>query len=184
MNNYYVYQYIREDGTPYYIGKGRNRRAWEPHRRANGSDMRPKDKGRIQILKENLSEQDAWDLEDELILKYGRQDLGTGILANLSNGGRGGQTVSSMARMGKNNPRWGVKEDPATTELRRQRMLVTKNLPNYELYKSLIIKLNEGKSATSLAKESGVGKGVVCKLKNRTHGIFVAFPELIELYTC
>jgi hypothetical protein len=183
MKNYYVYQYVREDGTPYYIGKGRNRRAWEPHKRANGSDMRPKDKTRIQILKENLSEQDAWDLEDELILKYGRQDLGTGILANLSNGGRGGQTVSPMARMGKNNPRWGVKEDPAITEQRIQSMLKTKNAPNYELYKSLIIKLNEGKSATSLAKESGVGKGVVCKLKNRTHGIFTAFPELIELYT-
>lgn len=183
MSNYYVYQYIREDGTPYYIGKGRNRRAWEPHRRANGSDMRPKDNTRIQLLTENLTEQEAWDLEDELILKYGRQDLGTGILANLSNGGRGGQTVSSMARMGKNNPRWGVKEDPATTERRLLAMLRTKNAPNYELYKSLIIKLNEGKSATSLAKESGVGKGVVCKLKNRTHGIFTAFPELIELNT-
>jgi hypothetical protein len=183
MKNYYVYQYVREDGTPYYIGKGRNRRAWEPHKRANGSDMRPNDKSRIQILKENLSEQEAFDLEDELISKYGRQDLGTGILANLSNGGRGGQTVSSMARMGRNNPRWGIKEDPAITEKRKIASIRTKNAPNYELYKSLIIKLNEGKSASSLAKESGVGKGVVCKLKNRTHGIFLAFPELIELYT-
>jgi hypothetical protein len=179
MQNYYVYQYVREDGTPYYIGKGRNRRAWEPHKRANGSDMRPKDKDRIQILKENLSEQDAWDLEDELILKYGRQDLGTGILANLSNGGRGGQTVSSMARMGKNNPRWGVKEDPATTELRRQSILRTKNLPNYDLYKKAIALMDNGKSADAVSKELGVGRGVCFKLKNRTHGFFQAFPELI-----
>ena len=93
--------------------------------------------------------------------------------------GTGGKTITSESRQGENNPRYGVKEDPATTELRRQRMLVTKNLPNYELYKSLIEKLNAGQSATSLAKESGVGKGVVCKLKNRTHGVFQAFPELV-----
>jgi group I intron endonuclease len=90
----------------------------------------------------------------------------------------------SKSKSGANNPRWGVKEDPAITEKRKIASIRTKNAPNYELYKSLIINLNEGKSATSLAKESGVGKGVVCKLKNRTHGIFVAFPELIELYTC
>ena len=179
MNNYYVYQYTREDGTPYYIGKGRNRRAWESHKRANGSDMRPKDNSRIQMIKENLSEQDAWDLEDVLILEYGRQDLGTGILANLSNGGRGGQTVSSMARMGKNNPRWGVKEDPETTERRLLAMLITKNRPNYDTYKKAIALMDNGKSAGTVSKELSVGRGVCFKLKNRTHGIFTAFPELV-----
>jgi hypothetical protein len=179
MNNYYVYQYIREDGTPYYIGKGRNRRAWETHKRANGSEMRPNDKARIQILKENLSEQDAWDLEDTLILEYGRQDLGTGILANLTNGGAGGQTVSSMARMGKNNPRWGVKEDPATTKQRLDAMMRTKHLPNYATYKKAIALMDNGKSADAVSKELSVGRGVCFRLKNRTHGFFQTFPELV-----
>lgn len=93
--------------------------------------------------------------------------------------GTGGRTVTSESRQGKNNPRYGVKEDPSITEQRLLAMIRTKNLPNYELYKSLIEKLNAGQSATSLAKESGVGKGVVCKLKNRTHGIFEAFTELV-----
>jgi hypothetical protein len=178
MQNYYVYQYVREDGTPYYIGKGSKRRAWEGHKRANGSDLRPKDRSRIQVIEKHLTEHEAWNLEKELIAKHKRIVDG-GILVNCNLGGEGGQTVSSESRMGKNNPRWGVKEDPATTELRIQRMLVTKNLPNYDLYKKAIALMDNGKSADVVSKELGVGRGVCFKLKNRTHGFFQAFPELI-----
>ena len=58
---YYVYQYIREDQTPYYIGKGKDDRAWRSHRRSNGAEIKPKDDIRIQLLTENLTEQEAWD---------------------------------------------------------------------------------------------------------------------------
>ena len=85
MNNYYVYQYLREDGTPYYIGKGKNNRAYVNNRRIN----KPTDPNRIEIVRDQLTEQEAFTLEIDLIALYGRKDLGTGILRNLTNGGEG-----------------------------------------------------------------------------------------------
>jgi len=85
MNNYYVYQYLREDGTPYYIGKGKGNRVYINNR----TTPKPVDNNRIQLIKENLSEEDAFRLEIELIACHGRKDLGTGILRNLTNGGEG-----------------------------------------------------------------------------------------------
>jgi hypothetical protein len=111
MNIYYVYQYIREDQTPYYIGKGCGRRAYKPHKRTNGQSLIPRDRSRIQVIKEELTEQEAWDLEEALILKYGKIKDG-GILVNIRTGQTGGQTVTSEERLGKNNPMY--KQDYVT----------------------------------------------------------------------
>ena len=89
QNIFYVYAYLREDGTPYYIGKGSARRAWKSHMRSNGTNLLPKDPSRIVILKDHLTETNAYDYETKLIAKYGRKDTGTGILRNSTDGGRG-----------------------------------------------------------------------------------------------
>lgn len=83
-NIYYVYQYVREDGTPYYIGKGKGRRAYAKH-----NVNLPKNKERIILLQRNLTEEQSHNLEKELIAKYGRKDVGTGILHNKTDGGEG-----------------------------------------------------------------------------------------------
>jgi len=94
MNEFYVYQYLREDGTPYYIGKGKNKRIFEDH----GKIAVPKNPLYIQIIKENISESEAFVLEIELIKKYGRKDNGTGILHNKTDGGEGLSNPSQETR--------------------------------------------------------------------------------------
>jgi len=84
---FYVYQYLREDGTPYYIGKGTGYRAWQKGK--HEQIKKPTDPSRIVIVKDQLTEQEAHQLEIELIAKFGRKDINTGILRNLTNGGDG-----------------------------------------------------------------------------------------------
>lgn len=84
--SYYVYAYLRKDDTPYYIGKGKDNRAWSKNHKGIGV---PKDQSRIKMISENLTEEIAHKLEIELIALHGRKDLGTGILHNKTNGGDG-----------------------------------------------------------------------------------------------
>jgi hypothetical protein len=86
MDNFVVYGYCREDGTFYYIGKGRPRR---PYQKRTSGVKPPKDRKRILILHTGLSEETAFDYEEKLILFYGRKDLGAGLLRNMTNGGEG-----------------------------------------------------------------------------------------------
>lgn len=89
-NNIVVYQWLREDGTPYYIGIGNSKRPYCGKRTCGY----PPPKDRIVILHENLSWIKACKIEMKLIAHYGRKDIGTGILRNLTDGGEGGNGCS------------------------------------------------------------------------------------------
>lgn len=103
-NDFYTYAFLREDRTPYYVGKGCGRRAYRTNL--------PND--RVLILKRNLTEDEAWKHETYMIFVFGRKDIGTGILRNLSDGGSGGSSgcvrsketrrKMALAKKGDNNP--------------------------------------------------------------------------------
>ncbi len=80
---YYTYAYLREDGTPYYIGKGSRHRIREYH--SKYVKVPPKD--RRLILKRFIDEDTAYQHEIYMISVYGRKDNNTGILINRTNGG-------------------------------------------------------------------------------------------------
>jgi len=83
---FYTYAYLRKDNTPYYIGKGSEKRIFS---RGGRSCVTPKDKSKIIFLKQNLTEEEAFKHEIYMISVFGRKDLGTGILHNKTNGGDG-----------------------------------------------------------------------------------------------
>lgn len=86
MTNYYVYAYLRTNGTPYYIGKGKGVRAWKHY---NDCIHPPRNKSLIIIMENNLTELGALALERRYINWYGRIDKKTGILRNRTDGGEG-----------------------------------------------------------------------------------------------
>lgn len=83
-NDFYTYAWLRVDGTPYYIGKGRKTRAFRKH-----GPMTPPPKERVLFLKKDLTEAEAFKHEIYMIFLFGRKDKCTGILHNRTDGGEG-----------------------------------------------------------------------------------------------
>ena len=156
-----VYEYRlpeSDGGHTYYVGQGVYKRPYKPHpyRGYKGNPcIKPTDENQIVIIKDNLTEQEAKDLEIELIAKHGRLDLGEGYLINKTDGGEGtsGYIVSketkrkiseankgrthteeskrkmSEANKGEKNPNFGKKASEETrrklSEANKKRPMVT-----------------------------------------------------------
>jgi hypothetical protein len=87
-----LYRHIRLDkNEPFYIGIGKTeKRAYFIHNRNKfWENIVSKTDYEVEILFDDLSWSEACEKEKEFIELYGRKDIGTGILVNMTNGGDG-----------------------------------------------------------------------------------------------
>lgn len=200
MNIYYVYQYLRDDATPYYIGKGKHNRAWVSHRRSNGAELKPSDPNRICIIQENLTEEEAFNLEVVLIAKYGLKSEG-GLLVNLLYGGQGyspspemkklhsermkginkGRTLGPQSQHIKDKKSASIKEWYKTADKQSKAWNTwhTRYKNNYTTYEDAICLLNSH-PIMHVVKETGLDYTTLRKLKDKSHPIYNHFPLLAD----
>ncbi len=130
MNVFYVYAYIDpRDGTPFYIGKGKDKRDRD-HLHPTNLKRRSFFYHKLRkLLRQHitpeicricvgLSEEEAFSLETFFIHALGRRNLGTGCLCNLTNGGDGpsGVIVSNETRQKLSKVWKGRKRAPFSAE--------------------------------------------------------------------
>jgi hypothetical protein len=85
----YVYVYFRLDGTPCYVGKGKGHRVFDRKNKHFQAILKASNKRLpVVIIRSNLTEQEAFDIEVALIATIGREVDG-GPLVNLTLGGEG-----------------------------------------------------------------------------------------------
>lgn len=92
---FYVYVHRRKDtNAVFYVGKGCGKRAWKKTTRSDWWKRIEAKYGRtVEIVLTDMSEDDAFKLENELIDFYGRENL-----CNLTDGGMGGVSPNAETR--------------------------------------------------------------------------------------
>lgn len=100
---YYVYIHKDKDsGIPFYVGKGKEQRAYSNKERSRYWHEKVKSLKNgylVEIVKDNLSELEACSLEQDLIQKYGKTWNESGTLVNLTDGAaiEGGEIICGFS---------------------------------------------------------------------------------------
>ena len=161
-NRFYTYAYLREDRTPYYIGKGQGKRIYQ----TDGKPCKKPLKDRIIYLKQNLTEEEAFKHEIYMIAVFGRKDLGTGILHNRSEGGEGPSNPSKETRKKMSEAKRGKKHSKETRKKHSENRRGSKNhfygKHHTEETKEKLKEINVGKNLSEETKlkisKSGTGR--------------------------
>lgn len=166
MENYYLY-YHKNPITKelFYIGIGTNKRAWDFTSGRNShykNYIKKHGEPIVDIIKENLTKEEACSLEIEFIAKYGRKGIEPdGILLNKSIGGEItalGNKFTEEQKLKIKNSHLGKKQSEET-KLKRSNSSKGKPKPdgfmNDELKEKISI-ANKGKKHTKIHSNKGV----------------------------
>lgn len=163
---YYVYVHRRADtGEVFYVGKGFGKRAWKKTTRSEWWKRIEAKHGRtVEIHADDLDENLAFELEAELITKFGRTNL-----CNLTDGGDGGVNPSAETRLKMSLARKGRVVSEVTRE--KMRIASTGRRPSEETKLKLRL-ANLGKPGRPMSDEnklalSNANKGRVRTLDHR-----------------
>jgi hypothetical protein len=175
MENYYLY-YHKNPNTKelFYIGIGTNKRAWDftsgrnPHYK---NYIKKHGEPIVDIIKENLTKEEACSLEIKLISEYGRKGIDSkGILLNKSIGGEItalGNKLTEEQKLKIKNSHLGKKQSEGT-KLKRSNSSKGKPKPKGFMDKEMrekISKGNKGKKHTKTHSNKGIPRTLETKQK-------------------
>lgn len=96
---FYTYVWRDTSGLPFYVGKGKGKRAWHTYTRSKAFKEVWSEGGcSVEIVDYFIHESQAHANEMLLIQRYGRRDTGTGSLVNMTDGGDGSSGLCEEAR--------------------------------------------------------------------------------------
>lgn len=123
MNNISIYRHLKPCGEVFYIGIGTDKRPFEKKNRNDiwFKTIEKYPNYEVQILKSDLSWEDACELEIALIDYYGKKCNNTGTLCNITNGGEGfygckhsDKTKLKMSELKKGKSTWNKNKKLST----------------------------------------------------------------------
>jgi hypothetical protein len=172
--DFYVYIHRKQsNGEVFYVGKGKDKRAWlKSGRTKYWYSVVNKHGLVVEIVLSGLQEWYAFELETDLITLYGRKDLGEGRLINMADGGEGAsgttRSAETRARMSKAKKGAVFSEEhrnnlsdahvgKVLSESTRSKMSVyRKGRPHHDLWKTNLKAAAQKATGKKIVREDGV----------------------------
>ena len=172
-NIFYVYAHYKpNEDMPFYVGKGHGNRSYDKtYRNRWWHNIVNKYGYRVEIMYDNLTEAQAFDLEKEFIKRYGRADLGCGPLVNMTDGGDGasGAIVSNETRSKLSKAKKSRIRGPLSEEHKRKLSNFNSGKILSEETKQKISNSLKGKPQGPLSKEHKQKLSIAGKKRIHTH---------------
>jgi len=161
---FYVYQYVTPENVPYYVGKGKGKRIHAMHKHT----IVPAKEFRI-FVKTGLTEDEAIDLEIELIKFYGRK-VDSGLLDNTKLNQwacTSGWTHSAETKAKISKSKLGVKKSDETREKMRQAQLNQSEETRHKIRLANLGRPNDGrylKIGQTKSKQRWYNNGIITRM--------------------